>query len=255
LHPPDDKLLSLARPRQAPQPRRAVRKNDFSLPKPYQRRLFSEEPERLTRLQKGLLAFATLLVATLAAVMALLAHENARSPRGKVIVAAARLESLEPPEPPETQLLSYPSPAPMSAAPAPASAAPPIRATPPALAGDGPALPAPPVPRAVRAKAAKPARKLVAASKQPLPRARAAAALLAREKKSRPRPLRKAPVRSAPPADPDVVLITAILLLAPAPAPAAASAPPTGMSGPAHPACPSAGPRDTGCANVQPAKP
>jgi hypothetical protein len=100
LHSPDDKQFPLVQIRRAPQPRqRAVRKKDFSLPKPYRRHLFYEEPERLTRLQVSLLGFAGVMVATLLGVLALLAQESEHSPEGKLIVIA-----------PEARRASYPAP-------------------------------------------------------------------------------------------------------------------------------------------------
>lgn len=240
MHPPDDTPYPLARPKRTPQPPRAVRKQDFSLPKPYRRQLFSEEPESLTRLQKGLLAFATLLVATLAGIMALLAHENARSPQGKVIVAAARIESLEPGE---AQLASYAAPtAPLPRAPA--------RATPPALAGGAAML----TPRA-RAKGAAASPRLAAAIKKtaaaPVPRAPG------RHKSPHPKPqpkaVRKEPPLAPPPADPDVVLITAILLLTPAPVPAAAPA--VSMEAGGRAPCSPVRIKENSCSDSHPTKP
>jgi hypothetical protein len=100
LHSPDDKQYPLAQIKRAPQPRqRAVRKKDYSLPKPYRRHLFYEEPDSLTRLQVSLLGFAGVMVATLLGVLALLAHESEHSPDGKLIVIA-----------PEAQRTSYPAP-------------------------------------------------------------------------------------------------------------------------------------------------
>lgn len=81
---PDDKHFPLA-----PRPRRAVSKQDYRLPKPYRRQLFSEQADRLSRLQVSLLGFAGLMVLTLLGVLALLAHETAHSPEGKLIVAAS----------------------------------------------------------------------------------------------------------------------------------------------------------------------
>ncbi len=108
MHSPDDKHYPLAKAKRSPQPRRAVHKTDFSLPKPYRRQLFSEEPERLTRLQKGMLAFGAAMITTLVGVLALLANESDHSPEGKIIVEAARLEALDEAE---AQLASYPAPA------------------------------------------------------------------------------------------------------------------------------------------------
>ena len=106
----DDKHYPLTKTKRSPQPRHAVSKKEFSLPKPYRRQLFSEEPERLTRLQMGILAFAALMITTLLGVLALLAHENDLSPEGKLIVAAAELEAVESAEAQIASLASPPPP-------------------------------------------------------------------------------------------------------------------------------------------------
>jgi hypothetical protein len=129
LHSPDDKQYPLAQIKRAPQPRqRAVRKKDFSLPKPYRRHLFYEEPDRLTRLQVSLLGFAGVMVATLLGVLALLAHESEHSPDGKLIVIAPEARRTSYPAPPAATESDLPpalrhgprTPPPVKAKPAPA---------------------------------------------------------------------------------------------------------------------------------------
>ncbi len=254
MHSPDDKHYPLAKAKRTTQARRAVTKKDFTLPKPYRRQLFSEEPERLTRLQKGMLAFGAAMITTLVGVLALLANESDHSPEGKIIVEAARLETLEEAE---AQLASYPAP------PKPAET--PI---PPALAR-GPHTPAltkvtksPVAARAQLAAKAKAkaktkakamqATRLASAPKKPA-QARTAPALLAREK--RPNPAHKAPAMTAPVPDPDVALIAAILLLTPTPIPA--SSPPLSveLAGRAQASCAPAMPKDPTCTELLKLKP
>lgn len=138
MHSPDDKHYPLAQVRGAPQPRRAVRKKDFSLPKPYRRQLFYEQPDRLTRLQVSLLGFAGLMVATLVGVLALLAHESAHSPDGKLIVTARHAQRIAHPAPPARAesglppaLRHGPRTPPLAAKPAPRLAAMPAKPKPP----------------------------------------------------------------------------------------------------------------------------
>ena len=218
MHASDDNQFPLAKAKRTTYSRRAVSKRDFALPKPYRRQLFSEEPDRLTRLQVSLLAFAGLLVTTLVGVLALLAHETERSPDGKVIVAAARLEDIEP------------GPTPLAAFPAKRPA--PEHSLPPALRQGTRlvALPAPAGKPSERMER-KPALKLTTARVATAPvaltaRGRVLAALPVRSKKVK--VARKAVPAAVPvpvPAvDPDVVLITAILMLTPAPAPVVAPA-------------------------------
>jgi hypothetical protein len=150
LHSPDDKHYPLAQVRRAPQPRqRGVRKKDFSLPKPYRRQLFYEQPDRLTRLQVSLLGFAGLMVATLVGVLALLAHESEHSPDGKLIVTAPEARRTAYSAPPARAESELPpalrhgprTPPPLKAKPAPRLAAIPVKPKPPAPAPDRAALP------------------------------------------------------------------------------------------------------------------
>lgn len=203
MHSPDDKQYPLGQPKRARLPRRAVSNKDFSLPKPYRRQLFCEEPDRLTRLQISLLAFAGLLIATLTGVLALLAHESERSPQGKVIVAAARLESAEQVE---ARLASFPAPTVRIA-----QDLPPAPRTRPVVKARPIPKELPPVTPKMR-----PAALPALAFKKAAPAARAPVAVPARDKKRKPAPRREAP-QPVPVRDPDEDLITAILLLTPAP--------------------------------------
>lgn len=81
--PPDDK-----HPLARTAPRRGVHKHAYSLPKPYRKPVSSEGRARLSRLQVALLALAAMLVASLIATVALLAHENASARHPLPVVAA-----------------------------------------------------------------------------------------------------------------------------------------------------------------------
>ena len=215
----DDKQYPLAALKRASQPKRAVSKKDFRLPKPYRRQLFSEEPDRLTRLQVSLLGFAGVMVATLIGVLVLLADEKERSPHGKpIIVARAELEDIDALH---AQLTAFPPPAVE------------VRRDP------APVLPHAPRPSVV-AKAAPKAR-------PPLrPKAtKATAVMLVRSHQAAP--------LQAP--DPDVALITAILLLTPPPAPANAPALSTELAGRGVAACTPNPVKDSGCTDLHKMKP
>ncbi len=213
MHSPDDKHYPLAQPKRPSPSRRSVSKKDFKLPKPYRRQVYSEEPDRLTRMQVSLIGFAGLMVATLIGVLALMAHEDELSPEGKVIVAAARLE---PVDTDEAQYASF--------------QARPVKdesGTPPALRhGARTAAQASAAAETVvksKAKAIAKARAEAAVSladprKKASPSTSAPAILAARVRKAKAVPVQAA---APEPSDPDVALITAILLLTPAPSPAA----------------------------------
>jgi hypothetical protein len=261
LHSPDDKHFPLAKAKRPSRPRRAVSKNDFSLPKPYRRQLFSEEPERLTRLQVGMLAFAGLMITSLIGVLALLSHERERSPDGKVIVAAARLESVEAAE---AQLASYAPPVPPPEAPLPPALLHGPRTADPVQAAKPPAPPRALAVSKLKAKVttkakakAKPKQptRLALGPKKPVKRTQAMAALLAREKKAK--APRKIPAVTVPvPApDPDVALIAAIMLLTPAPVPASAPSVSMELAGRAQKACVPAIPKDPACTELHKVKP
>jgi hypothetical protein len=88
LHSPDDHPTALTTLKRPASPRRAISKKDYRLPRPYQRNSFSDEPRRLSRMQMSVLAFALLMAATLLALLALFANEDAHSTDGKLIVEA-----------------------------------------------------------------------------------------------------------------------------------------------------------------------
>lgn len=244
MHSPDDKNYPLASAKRPPRPKRSVSKQDFKLPKPYRRQLFSEEPEGLTRLQIGMLGFGALLTATLIAVLALLAKESDHSPEGKVIVAAASLETVEPVD---AHAAAVPALAVAAIPPALQEGA---RSTLPARAS----APAPGrVPIALKTPVKAKTPTLLAVAPKKAPHARAVTALLAREKKRK--PPRGEPVVKHPAPDPDVALITAILLLTPSPAPASTPAVAMELAGHAPLICPPATPKHSACTEVHMAKP
>jgi hypothetical protein len=223
LHSPNDKRYPLEKLKLPPQPRRVVRKKDFSLPKPYRRQLFSEAPERLTRMQVSLLSFAGLMVTALLGVLTILAQETEHSPDGKPIVAAR---------------------------PGLADARPGGD-----MAPDGPVPPALRLAPKVAAMAAprSPAQQGKAPRKAPPPGQALAAA-----RAPRARPARKTPAAPiavpAPAPDPDVVLISAILLLTPAPPKPAAPVVSMELAGHAQNACTSPT-KDAACAELHKLKP
>ena len=248
MHASDDKRYPLAQTKRPLQPRRAVSKKDFRLPRPYRRQLFNEEPERLTRLQVGMLAFSGLTIATLLAVFALMAQESERSPEGKVIVAAARLE---PVETAEAELVSYSAPVAQSAPPLPPALQPGVPTAPAFQAATVQSLSGKTLKNAK--PKAKPPIRLAYAPKQPWLNARAKAILAAREKKLN--PPRKQAVPTAPAPDPDVALIAAILLLTPAPIPTTGPAVAMELSGRVQGTCAPAMASEHDCAGLHKLKP
>lgn len=248
MHSSDDKNYPLATPKRPSQPKRAVSQQDFKLPKPYRRQMFSEEPEGLTRLQIGMLGFGALLTATLLAVLALLAKESDHSLEGKVIVAAASLETVEPAE---AHVAAVPA---LSVATIPPALQEGARSAVPARAS----APAPErTPIALKPPFKEKKQALLAGLPKKPSHLQAMTALLAREKKRK--PPRSEPVVSHPAPDPDVALITAILLLtvAPAPAPAPAATPAVAMelAGRTPLICTPATPKHLACTELHMAKP
>lgn len=236
----DDKKLPLAKMVRRPLSRRTVSKKDFTLPRPYRRQLFSEEPEKLTRLQLSLLGFSGVMVSTLFGVLALFAHESERSPDGKLIVAAARLEQVEHAEQAEAQHTAFiTQPAEPAAPVQPAEL---VKTTEPAQPAQ-PAQPEPQTPPPARVAQllapvkAKPANGTPGIRKKPFQHPRIIAALLGRDSKLKPLRLAPAAFAAARAPDADVALITAILLLTPAPVPVAAPAVSLELTGHGHLAC------------------
>ncbi len=242
MHSPDDKHYPLEAPKRAAPSRRSVSKKDFKLPKPYRRQVYSEEPDRLTRLQVSLIGFAGLMIATLLGVLALMAHEDELSPEGKVIVAAARRE---PVDTDDTQYASFPVRATKDES-----------ATPPALrsgartAAKVNAAEEAAAKARMKAKAkAEAAERLAALQKKPLPSARSGATLAARARKAKALPVQTAPASN----DPDVALITAILLLTPPPSAPTATPTATDQAARAQICIPGA-PKGDNCAELHKAK-
>lgn len=247
----DNKQLALAKAARRPQLRRSVSKKDFTLPKAYRRQLFSEGPERLTRMQLSLLGFAAVMVTTLFAVLALLAHESDRSPDGKLIVAAAKLAPAEraaPAVPAEAQPAAHALHSAQAARPA--QPTPPVQkatAMPP-VPSVSPVLRSAPVLAALPPVKAKPLPAITGVRRNPTPHPRIVAALLSRDSKAK--PIRPQPVTPVRVLDPDVALITAILLLTPAPAPAAVPAISLELVGRNQAACLAPIPHDGACLDL-----
>ena len=221
MHASDDKQFPLASLKRAPQPKRAVSKKDFRLPRPYKRQLFSEEPARLTRLQVSLLGFAGVMVATLIAVLVLLADEKERSPHGKpIVVAAADLEAAKP-------MLAQRAAFPAAVVQNRSDVQAPLRQQAALAVPLTTALKAKPALRAVRRVRATPAA-----------------------------PVRQHAVAPVLPLDPDVALISAILLLTP-PSPVPVSATPLSMEldGGAVSACVPLGAKEIACKQLHKTKP
>ena len=248
MQSPDDKQYPLAKATRRPQSGRSVSKKDFTLPKPYRRQLYSEEPERLTRLQLSLLGFAGVMVSTLIGVLALMAHESERSPDGKLIVAAAKLEPVAHVDQAEAQFTAFAAPV---AKPEP-EPRPPLRRS-----VKVPALPAPqPANRlqsTLKPFKITPLEKVVRMPAKPTQHARITAALLGRDTKVK--PLRTHLAVPAPAPDPDVALITAILLLTPQPAPASAPSISMELAGRGQTVCVATAPKENNCHDLHKMKP
>ena len=248
MQSPDDQQYPLAKATRRPQSRRSVTKKDFTLPKPYRRQLYNEEPERLTRLQLSLLGFAGVMVSTLIGVLALMAHESERSPDGKLIVAAAKLEPVAQLDQAEARFTAFAAPV---AKPEPEPELP-LRRNAKVTA----LLPPQPVKRlqsALKSLKPKPVEKVVRIPKKPPQHARITAALLGRDVKGKPG--RAHLVASAPAPDPDVALITAILLLTPTPVPAAAPSISMELAGRGQSVCVPTAPKENNCLELHKMKP
>lgn len=252
MQSPDDKQYPLAKATRRPQSRRSVSKKDFTLPKPYRRQLYSEGPERLTRLQLSLLGFAGVMVSTLIGVLALMAHESERSPDGKLIVAAARLEPVAQVDQAEAQFTAFAAPVTQPEREHEPEHELPLRRN----ARVAALLPPQPVNRlqsALKSLKPKPVEKVVRFPKKPPQHARITAALLGRDSKGK--LLRPQLVASAPAPDPDVALITAILLLTPTPVPAAAPSVSMELAGRGHSVCAPTVPKESNCMDLHKTKP
>lgn len=88
MRPSDEKKYVLVSQRSKLKPRRALSVRDYSLPKPYRKPVNGEEYQGRSRTQFALLALAGVLIAGLVGALALLAHENVTTPRARPVVAA-----------------------------------------------------------------------------------------------------------------------------------------------------------------------
>jgi hypothetical protein len=197
LHSSHEKSYPVAKLKRPEQPRRAISKKDFKLPRPYRRQVFSEAPERLSRLQVSLLAFAGVMVVSLLGVLALLAQESERSPDGKIIVVAERATGGK-------------------AIADEAITFPPMRTPPVPLLPPMPRAPGMPPQLARPGAGQKPPLHLIKPPRKAAPQRHVLARLPAKAAHAR-----KERATPATVPDPDVALITAILLLTPPPAPPA----------------------------------
>lgn len=87
MRPPDEKKYVLVTQKTKLRKSRSLSVRDYSLPKPYRKAMSGEERRGISRMQVALLAVAGMLIAGLIATLALLAHENVTTPRPKPIVA------------------------------------------------------------------------------------------------------------------------------------------------------------------------
>jgi hypothetical protein len=87
VRPPDESKTTLVSRKPA---RRSISARDFRMPKPYRRPASAEARRGMSRLRLAMVAFSGLLIASLIAALALIAHENATSPHPLAVVAAKR---------------------------------------------------------------------------------------------------------------------------------------------------------------------
>lgn len=227
MSPTDKKDYALVTQKMRPRLRRTLNTHHYALPKPYRRKRMPEERPRWRR-KLGFYVVSGLMIGTLIGQIADMAEE-ARRERELPIVAAVADEGLAEPASLPTSLPARPAeqdgvPEDVPAsppAPSPAPAATPAPAPAHAEAGQAPGVSAP-APEGLPARAAR------AASSAAGPASRRGKPVLAA-------------AREAARPDPDVVLISAILLLGPAllgePEPAAAE-------------CPADAPQEAGCAEL-----
>jgi len=95
VRPTDEKKYTLVSRKPS---RRSISARDFSLPKPYRKPIPGDQLRGMSRLRLVLLAFSGLLIASLIAALAILAHDNATSPHAMAIVEAAKPAPRPPPE-------------------------------------------------------------------------------------------------------------------------------------------------------------
>ena len=84
----DKKEYALVHPTMQPRMRRHLAARDYSLPKPYRRKVFLEEPPTTSKVTLALWAAAGVLMAGLIAELTSLAQENMRQRRLPIIAAA-----------------------------------------------------------------------------------------------------------------------------------------------------------------------
>ncbi len=176
----DDKKFPVANKTHGSRFRRGVSANDFTLPKPYQKKPFVEDEPETSKARIVMLALSGIAAAGLVTVLAMVAKDHFDT-RPVLVIAAP----MEPPELADEAAPAKKTRSSMAAAKASS------RASRPPLAALGPKD------FAARRAAAKPA-------------------LLAVSSKTS-RPLRPLPKPEPAAHDPDVELITAILMLTPAP--------------------------------------
>ena len=180
MSPSDKKDYGLVTQTMRPRPRRSVSMRDYSLPKPYRKKVFVEEAPTPSRIKTVLWTVSGVLVAGLVVELCMLAQETMRQRELPIIAAAPRPAVDDAPAP--LAMREQVSAAAPIAALAPATAAS-RHAVSPVLAAAGIG--------AIRGKVH------LASAGRPG------------------KPSRLQPAALAPEPDPDVVLITAILLLAP----------------------------------------
>ena len=218
-----------------PRTRGSLATRDYSLPKPYRRKAFPEEQPSTSKMKLALWAAAGVLMAGLIAELTSLAQENLRQRRLPIIAAAPPPARPEPAPTVHSEQVQRPA-----ARQAPYQPAPPALAPAAALAAEIVAIPAQaqlddrqPRPGDIGGPA--PTRTLAQPMAQRLP-------LVVKKGKL----ARSVAVESAVEPDPDVVLITAILLLSPhlewdVPLPG--------------PVCTPGAPKDPACAELQGMRP
>ena len=178
MSPSDDKKFPVATKAHGSRFRRSV--SDFTLPKPYQKKPFVEDEPQMSKTRMALLGVSGLAAAGMVAMLAMVARDNLDTRPVPVIAATLQMpESME--------------------------VAPPASQEHAAMAAAKPV-----------SKAARPAMKALGASDYPAPRVSVRQALLAVSAKVA-RPVRALPKPDPVPHDPDVELITAILMLTPTP--------------------------------------
>lgn len=226
MSPTDKKSLTLVTQTTRPRLRRTVNTHHYALPKPYRRKRLLEERPRWKR-KLGFYVVSGLVIGTLIGQVAEVA-EQARRERELPIIAAV------PDDPGQGAAAVAPASAlgpvePLATAPAEppadALAAQPPQPSPPSLAqDDGSEAPG------MAAPVGEPSPMPTVAIKKTIPRPAA----------RRPKPAPSAPQRNTPP-DPDVVLISAILMLGPTL---------FGDAAPAAADCPADAPQDAACADL-----